>query len=58
MPRKTQKWKTISLPEKMVEKIKEIIKNHPERGYRSVAGFITAAIRDHPDYKREYEENS
>ena len=37
----------------MVKKIKEIIDQYPDLGYRSVAAFITAAVRRHPDYQRE-----
>lgn len=45
-------WKSVSLPQEMLDKIEEIIKNYPELGYRSKASFISAAIRSHPDYQR------
>lgn len=46
-------WKSISLPEEMLEKIERIIEQYPDLGYRSKADFISAAIRTHPDYQRE-----
>jgi len=46
----TKGWTTISFPKEMVEKIKKIIKEHPELGYKSVSDFIIDAIRKHPHY--------
>ena len=46
-----RKWKSVSIPEDILTRIKEIIKNYPELGYRSVSDFIIAAIKAHPDYK-------
>ena len=38
-------WKSISLPEEMVEEIARIIRERPELGYKSVSSFVIAAIR-------------
>ena len=46
-------WRSVSIPEEMVKKIKEIVDQRPALGYRSIAEFIVAAIRRHPDYRRE-----
>ena len=43
-------WKSISLPDEMVDKIKNIIDHNPDLGYRSVSQFIIAAIRENPHY--------
>jgi hypothetical protein len=50
MPAKSEKWRSVSLPESMVKLVKELVDEYPELGYKSVADFITAAIRAHPDY--------
>lgn len=39
------KYRHVSLSRELVDKIEEYIKNHPERGYKSLADFVTEAIR-------------
>jgi Arc/MetJ-type ribon-helix-helix transcriptional regulator len=39
------KFRSISLTRELVDKIEEYIKNHPERGYKSLADFVTEAVR-------------
>ena len=43
MPR--DRFRGISLQRELVDRIEEYINNHPERGYKSLADFITEAIR-------------
>ena len=43
MPR--EGWKSISIPEEMKAEIERVIKERPELGYKSIAGFIADAIR-------------
>jgi len=43
MPRKG--YKSISIPEDLVKEIERIINKHRRLGYRTVAEFITDAIR-------------
>lgn len=43
MPR--ENYRGISLQRELVDKIEEYIKNHPEAGYRSLADFVTEALR-------------
>ncbi len=50
MPRKSQRWKTISIPEEVFDEIKEIVKSHPY-GYRSVSSFVLDSIRRNPEYR-------
>jgi len=38
-------WKSISLPEEMVEEIDRVIQQRPELGYKSVGSFVTSAVR-------------
>jgi Arc/MetJ-type ribon-helix-helix transcriptional regulator len=38
------KYKTISLTKPMVEEIEQAIKEHPEKGYTSVADFVRRAL--------------
>ena len=35
-------YKTVKLPEEMVEAIEQLLKEHPEHGYVSVAEFVKA----------------
>ena len=39
------KYRGISLQRELVDKIEEFIKDHPERGYKSLADFVTEAVR-------------
>ncbi len=38
---------TLKIPPELAKEIDEIIKNHPELGYRSRAEFVKEAIRKH-----------
>ena len=38
-------WTTISLPKEMVERIKRIIEENPDLGFRSVADFVIISIQ-------------
>jgi hypothetical protein len=40
------KYRHVSLTRELVDRIEEYIKNHPERGYKSLADFVTEAIRE------------
>lgn len=40
-----EKYRGVSLQRELVDKIEEYIKGHPETGYKSLADFITDAIR-------------
>jgi len=35
----------VSLQRELVDKIEDYIQNHPERGYKSIADFVTDAVR-------------
>ena len=35
----------VSLQRQLVDRIEEYIQNHPERGYKSIADFVTDAVR-------------
>ena len=39
------RYRGISLQRELVDRIEEFIKNHPERGYKSLADFVTEAVR-------------
>ena len=39
------RYRGISLQRALVDKIEEFINNHPERGYKSLADFVTDAVR-------------
>jgi hypothetical protein len=39
------RYRGISLQRELVDKIEEYINNHPETGYKSLADFITDAVR-------------
>jgi Arc/MetJ-type ribon-helix-helix transcriptional regulator len=39
--------RTIKLPEKMVDAIEQLIEQHPECGYTSIADFVKDSIRHH-----------
>ena len=38
---------TLKIPQELITAIDEIIKKHPELGYRSRAEFVKEAIRNH-----------
>jgi len=38
-------YKSVSLPEHLEEMVRDFIENHRELGYRSVAEFVSEAIR-------------
>lgn len=38
-------WRSISLPEEMIEKVAKIIEERPELGYKSISSFIIDAVR-------------
>jgi hypothetical protein len=40
------KYRGVSLQKELVGTIEDYIKNHPEMGYKSLADFVTDAIRD------------
>lgn len=40
-------YKTVKLPEEMVDAIEQLLKEHPEYGYVSVAEFIKDSVRHH-----------
>jgi hypothetical protein len=39
------KYRQVSLSRELVDRIEEYIKTHPERGYKSLADFVTDAVR-------------
>ena len=39
------RYRGISLQRELVDTIEEYIKNHPEAGYKSLADFVTEAVR-------------
>jgi hypothetical protein len=41
-----EKYRGVSLQRELINKIEEYIKTHPERGYKSLADFITDAVRE------------
>jgi hypothetical protein len=45
----TGKYRGISFPRELVDKIEEYIKTHPEMGYKSLADFVTDSIREKCD---------
>ncbi len=40
-----QRYRTVKLPEELVNEIERIIKKHKRYGYRSIAEFVAEAIR-------------
>ena len=43
MPSAKSKYKNISLPEPLLERIKKFIEAHPEMGYTSISEFVRHA---------------
>lgn len=52
----TQKWKYVNIPEAMWKQIEKLIKENPELGYKSVADFVTSAVRAQIDYRSNLSE--
>jgi hypothetical protein len=50
MPRK--KFRTVKLPARMIETCKDIVENHPECAWNSVAAFVQDAIRHYPYWEK------
>jgi len=42
-PRKSTKYRKISLPEPLLDKIRKLIDDHPELGFTSVSDFVKHA---------------
>ena len=40
------KYRGVTLQRELVNKIEEYIRNHPETGYKSIADFVTDAVRE------------
>jgi len=47
----TKKWKYVNIPEAMWDQIEKLIEDCPELGYKSVADFVTSAVRARMDYR-------
>ena len=43
---KSTRYKSVTLPEHLVEEIKPFIKSHPQLGYSGVAEFLKTAVRE------------
>lgn len=41
----TDKYRGVTLQRELIDKIEEYIKNYPETGYKSIADFVTDAVR-------------
>ena len=41
----SKKYRSISLPSELIDKIEQIICEHPELGYSSVSEFVKEALR-------------
>ena len=54
--KRKSKYKTISLPVEMLNRISDLVELRPELGFKSMSDFVTSAIRSHPDYRRLIEE--
>jgi Arc/MetJ-type ribon-helix-helix transcriptional regulator len=42
-----RRYKTVKLPEEMVDAIEQLLKEHPEYGFFSVAEFMKDSVRHH-----------
>ena len=40
-----QRYRTVRLPEELVNEIERVIKKHKKYGYRSIAEFVAEAVR-------------
>ena len=54
MPVKKNGFRGISLKTEIINDIEKFIKEHPERGYKSKADFITDAVRCRIDELRRH----
>jgi hypothetical protein len=45
MPSNRNGFRGISIKKEMIEDIEKFIKNHPERGYKSIAEFVAESVR-------------
>lgn len=43
MPASTSKYRNVALPEPLIDRIKQLIEEHPERGFISVSDFVRHA---------------
>ena len=50
MSGKESKWKSLSIPDEMMEKIQKIIEQNPDLGFKSAGQFLVAALRDYKCY--------
>lgn len=46
-----KKWKYVNIPGAMWEQIEKLIKENPHLGYKSVADFVTSAVRAQMEYR-------
>lgn len=42
-----KRYRTVKLPVKMFEAVEQLVKDHPEYGYSSIADFVKDAVRHH-----------
>ena len=48
-------WTSVSVSKDMVEKIRKLIEENPDLGYRSLSDFVQDAVRRHPEYVEQFE---
>ena len=46
-----KQYRTVKLPAKMLEAVEQLVKDHPEYGYSSIADFVKDAVRHHKTCK-------
>ena len=42
-----KRYRTVKLPAKMLEAVEQLVKDHPEYGYSSIADFVKDSVRHH-----------
>ncbi len=42
-----KKYKTVSIPRKLLDEVENLVKEHPELGYASYTEFVREAVRIH-----------
>jgi len=42
-----RRYRTVKLPSRMLEAVEQLMKEHPEYGYSSIADFVKDSIRHH-----------
>jgi Arc/MetJ-type ribon-helix-helix transcriptional regulator len=42
-----KRYRTVKLPAKMLEAVEQLVKEHPEYGYSSIADFVKDSVRHH-----------